>query len=94
MKKPPRQIRLDPDILEEVQKISEVTNLPQVEVIRQMVAAGVRVIKQNGYKITLPLRLELAKDVELKTEPPSRHPTRVSGESPPSQFNEPKKKTG
>jgi|GEM_PF-4594356 len=65
--KRPWPIRLDPDILEEVQKISEVTNLPQVEVIRQMVAAGVRVIKENGYKLTLPLKLELADEEHLKT---------------------------
>jgi hypothetical protein len=66
MSKRPWPLRLDQDILDEVQKISEVTNLPQAEVIRQMVAAGVRVIKANGYKLTLPLKLELIKEEDPK----------------------------
>lgn len=62
MKKTPHQLRLDPDIDDEVKKIADVTGLPQIEIMRQMVTAGVKVIKANGYKLTLPLKLELAPD--------------------------------
>lgn len=55
MKQHPKGIRLDPDVLAEVQKIAEVTGLPQTEVIRQLVSAGARAIKENGYKLPLPL---------------------------------------
>lgn len=55
MKQHPKGIRLDPDVAAEVQKISEVTGLPQTEVIRQLVNAGARAIKDNGYKLPLPL---------------------------------------
>ncbi|MDB6022971.1 MAG: hypothetical protein JWQ04_2828 [Pedosphaera sp.] len=58
-KKNPRGIRLDPDIDEEVKKIAELTDLPESEVIRQMVGAGVRAIKKNGYKLELPLLLKV-----------------------------------
>lgn len=59
MKKPPHQLRLDPETDAEVETIAKATGLPKVEVMRQMVAAGVKVIKANGYKLTLPLRLKL-----------------------------------
>jgi hypothetical protein len=66
MKRPPKQVRLDPEIESEVKKIAEVTNLTDIEIIRQMVRAGVLAIKNNGYKMELPLQLEVMADPAKK----------------------------
>lgn len=59
MKRPPRQVRLEQETDAEIKKIAEVTDLPEIEVIRQAVKAGVRAIKENGYKLPLPLQLRV-----------------------------------
>lgn len=83
MKRSPARIRLDPEIEDEVKTIAEATGLSQVEVIRQMVRAGAQAIKANGYKLTLPLKLEVSGQT---TYPPlvPRH----------SEMNETRKKRG
>jgi hypothetical protein len=65
MKRPPKQVRLEEDVEEEIRKIAEATDLSQVEVIRQAVKAGVLAIKANNYKLTLPLRLKVVESEGL-----------------------------
>ena len=64
MKRPPRQVRLEEDLESEIKKIAEVTDLSQIEIIRQTIKAGVLAIKANGYKLPLPLRLQVAETAE------------------------------
>lgn len=59
MKNNPRQLRLDDEVEKEVKEIAKLTKLPEIEIIRQMVSAGVSAIKANGYKLPLPLRLTI-----------------------------------
>ena len=56
MKRPPRQVRLEEETEAEIRKIAEITGLPQIEIIRQAVRAGVRAIRENNNELPLPLR--------------------------------------
>ncbi len=62
MKRPPRQVRLDEDVEAEIKKIAEVTSLSHIEIIRQTIKAGVLAIKENGYRLPLPLHLNVAEE--------------------------------
>jgi len=66
VKRTPRQVRLEPETEAEIQKISEVTDLPQVEIIRQTIKAGVAAIKANNYKLPLPLSLKIVQNESLE----------------------------
>lgn len=55
----PVQVRLEAKIESEIEKISEITGLTKSEIIRQCAAAGAKAIAKNGYKLTLPLNLEI-----------------------------------
>ena len=67
MKRPPRQVRLDDDIEAEIKKIAEITSLPQIEVIRQLIKAGVFAGKDIGYQLPLPLRMKVLESERPKT---------------------------
>lgn len=83
-KKHPHQLRLDPDVDAEVKAIADETGLSQIEVIRQMVGAGAKAIKENGYKLPLPLHFKVTEKKSSYPAPPAT-PRRSSVE-----LNEPK----
>lgn len=62
MKRFPSHIRLDEATEAEIKKIAEVTGLSQIEVIRQLVKAGIAAIKEAGYELRLPLKLRVLID--------------------------------
>lgn len=74
---------------EEVDKIAELTGLSQVEVMRQMVRAGCAAIKENGYKLSLPLKLEVQEEAQKKSR--STYPANLPHGSALNE-NHPKKK--
>ena len=84
MKRTPRQLRLDGDTDKEVKKIADVTGLSQIEIIRQAVRAGVQAIKDNNYKLPLPLKLQVVAESEASVFPP--------GTSARVELNEPRPK--
>ena len=82
MKRPPRQVRLDDDIEAEVKKIADATDLPQIEIIRQMIRAGVLAIKENDYDLPLPLRLKVLSKKSRMEYPEVRDEGMLAAETP------------
>ena len=72
MKRQPKQIRLEPEMEDEVKKIAEVTGLSQSEIIRQLITAGARALKAHGYKFRVPLQVVVAPEDDARY--PERKP--------------------
>ncbi|MCX6922869.1 MAG: ribbon-helix-helix domain-containing protein, partial [Verrucomicrobia bacterium] len=86
-KRPPKQVRLDEEIEAEIKKIADVTGLSEVEIIRQMVKAGVVALKEIGYTCPTPLRVKV-----IPSEEPKQASQAISSnlryQPSQSQFNE------
>jgi hypothetical protein len=82
MKQPPRQVRLEKDLEDEIKKIAEVTALPQIEIIRQVIKAGIQAVIESGGELHLPLRLKVIEREIPKASSSSRYPI------PKSELNE------
>ncbi len=68
LKGKPVNLRLDPDVEAEIDKIAEATRLPKVEILRQCAAAGAAAIAQNGYTLPTPLRMQIVQAKQQQEE--------------------------
>ncbi len=68
LKGKPVNLRLDPDVEAEIDKIAEATRLPKVEILRQCAAAGAAAIAQNGYTLPTPLRMQIVQAKQQEEE--------------------------
>lgn len=55
----PRKIRLFQSDEPDIKKISEKTGLSEVDILSLACAAGIQAIKENDYKINLPLKFKV-----------------------------------
>ncbi len=61
----PRKIRLLESDEPDIKKIAEVTKLSEVDIVSLAVSAGIRAIKENDYKMNLPLQFKVAMGTSL-----------------------------
>jgi hypothetical protein len=74
----PVNVRLDPDVEEEIEKIAAETRLPKVEILRQCARAGAEAIAQNGYELPAPLRMRIVKSEGLDQTVPAQTKRRLA----------------
>lgn len=56
----PRKIRLLESDGPDIKKIAEATGLSEVDIVSLAVSAGIKAIKENDYKLNLPLQFKVA----------------------------------
>jgi len=57
----PVSVRLSPQVRNTVKELADSTGLLQAQVYDQILRAGCKVIEENGMRMELPLKFQLAK---------------------------------
>lgn len=55
-----------------MQRAAEVTELSQSELMSKLMAAALRAVAQNDYRLPLPLRFQISEGVAEVEKPPTR----------------------